>query len=53
MTIGEKLLNLTIEYSHSVEARAHGMGTPAGREPAVIAADYEAGLRELLASPAG
>ena len=50
MTLGEKLLNLTAEYSRSVESREYGMGNPAGREPSVIAAEYEGALRELLSS---
>lgn len=48
MTLGEKLLKLTAEYNRSVEAREYGMGKPAGREPSVIAAEYEDSLRELL-----
>lgn len=50
MTIGERLLNLTAEYNNSVESREHSHlgGNPIGREPKVIAADYETVLRELL-----
>lgn len=48
MTIGEKLLNLTAEYNLAMESRAYDMGTPSGREPSVIAAEYENSLRELL-----
>lgn len=53
MTTGEKLLNLTIEYKAATEARSSEWaalpGAAVGREPSVIAADYEAALRELLA----
>lgn len=52
MTLGEKLLALTVEYSASVSVRqpeyeALGGYAP-GREPAEIGSDYEAALRELL-----
>lgn len=50
MSIGEKLLNLTIEYAAAVEARdmyAELPGVPRERTPAVIAAEYEAALRKL------
>jgi hypothetical protein len=54
MTIGVKLLDLTVEYQDSVRVRTENHGVPAagtftGREPSVIAADYEAAVRELLA----
>lgn len=51
MTLGEKLLNLSAEYQKSTASRESGDaygGVPAGREPAVIAAEYEASIRELL-----
>jgi len=50
MTLGEKLLNLTVEYRDSQEARASAFAgsSPAGREPSVIAAEYEAAITELL-----
>ena len=51
MTIGEKLLNLTIEYQASLTARewTHASGdAPAGREPSAIGAEYESTMRELL-----
>ena len=51
MTIGEKLLDLTIEYQESKAARVswnvYG-AAPAGREPADIAADYSAAMRKLV-----
>ncbi|UYL87787.1 hypothetical protein SEA_ONEDIRECTION_25 [Gordonia phage OneDirection] len=54
--LGRKLLDLTLEYQESVDARrddykmfAQG-GQPAGRDPDTIAAEYEAALRELQAS---
>lgn len=50
MSLGEKLLNLTVEYQQSVANREDGwpLGTPVGREPSEIAADYEIVLKELL-----
>lgn len=55
MEFGKKLLDLTLEYKASVDARdpqwdrvAPG-GTPVGREPADIAADYENVILNLLA----
>ncbi|AOE44307.1 hypothetical protein SEA_EYRE_27 [Gordonia phage Eyre] len=51
--LGRKLLDLTLEYQESIDARrddyrmfAQG-GQPAGRDPDTIAAEYEAALREL------
>jgi hypothetical protein len=57
MTIGEKLLNLTVEYQAAVQLREdwgqqHGEDDLAGRTPAVIAAEYEQVLKELLSVPA-
>lgn len=53
MSMGERLLELTEEYRLSREARSGAfsdIGTPVGREPSEIAADYESALRELLSS---
>lgn len=50
MTLGEQLLNLTVEYQQSVDVRDSKWGTegaPAGREPSAIAADYEQIIRSL------
>lgn len=49
MTLGKKLLDLTLEYQWSVENRTlwAGLGTPSGRTPEEIAAEYEATLKEL------
>jgi len=51
MTIGETLLDLTVEYQAAKE-RHEGWpslpGTPAGRTPQVIAAEYAEALKELL-----
>lgn len=52
MNLGEKLLNLSLEYQQSKANRSADwdvLGSPSGREPSEIAADYEAALRELLA----
>jgi len=51
MTIGEQLLELADEYRTSKQARAYDMAdvSPSGREPSIIAAEYEAKLKELLA----
>lgn len=53
MTLGEKLLSLTVEYQQSMVARSGWGdvfdGEASGREPAVIAAEYEEALLELLA----
>lgn len=53
MTLGEQLLNLTVEYKASKESHEDGWpsmpGTPVGRRPEIIASEYEATLRELLA----
>lgn len=48
MTLGEKLLNLTIEYRKAVELPAYGDYAPATRKPEEIAAEYEAELRAGL-----
>lgn len=51
MTLGEKLLNLSIEYSDTLQARAltdEIDESLIGRDPAVIAAEYEEALRELI-----
>ena len=52
MTLGEKLLALTVEYSNSTNARSSDYsgvgGSASGREPSEIGAEYEATLRELL-----
>lgn len=48
MTLGEKLLNLSAEYQQATASREWDMGTPAGREPSVIAADYEDTILELV-----
>lgn len=55
MTLGEQLLNLTVEYRASVTARdgwgdQFVGGNPHGREPVEIAADYELALLELVAT---
>ena len=53
MTLGEKLLSLTVEYRDAINGERHGYGEPAfGRPVPDIAKDYEDTLRELLASPA-
>ena len=50
MTIGERLLSLTVEYRNAMDGERNDDGTPVhGRTVAEIANDYEAGLRELLA----
>jgi len=50
MTIGERLLSLTVEYCETLDGAGHGDGLPAtGRPIAAIAKDYENALRELLA----
>ena len=52
MTLGEKLLELTTEYQQAKEARdSYGDlgGVHTTREPAAIAADYEAVIKDLLA----
>lgn len=51
MTLGEKLLNLSAEYQKSVASREAGAiygGVDVGREPSVIAAEYENVIREML-----
>jgi hypothetical protein len=52
MTLGEKLLNLTVEYQAAVAARSEEWdeygGKPVGREPSEIAAEYEDALRALV-----
>jgi len=52
MTLGERLLDLTVEYHTSTDTRnveyQHMPGTPTGRDPKDIAVEYEAALRELL-----
>lgn len=51
---GERLLDLVLEYQQAKEAEERtfvefgAIGTPGGRDPEVIAADYEAELRALL-----
>lgn len=51
MTIGERLLDLTVEYQAAKAARddwgPQFGGKPHGREPVEIAADYETALKEL------
>lgn len=53
--LGRKLLDLTLEYQESVDARRDDYkvfpqgGQPVGRDPDTIAAEYEAALRELHA----
>ncbi|MDF9748612.1 hypothetical protein [Arthrobacter sp. ES3-54] len=53
ITIGEKLLSLTVEYRDATNGERHGYGDhPAfGRPVSEIAKDYEDALRELIASP--
>lgn len=53
MTLGERLLDLAEEYREAKAMRADsealGFGSEViAREPAVIAGEYEAALRELL-----
>ncbi|WP_287163701.1 hypothetical protein [Rhodococcus sp. (in: high G+C Gram-positive bacteria)] len=54
MALGEKLLNLTLEYQQSVKVREpdpqhdHLGGTPVGREPSAIAAEYVDVLKTLV-----
>lgn len=49
MTLGEKLLELTAEYQRAVAgADWPQYGGKPEREPAAIAAEYEATVRELL-----
>lgn len=53
MTLGEKLLDLTLEYRDAKAAGdwpQHG-GVAVHREPAVIAAEYEEAVRTLLTKP--
>ena len=49
MSLGETLLKLIVEHQQSAQNREFGMGEPDGREPSVIAADFERELRNLLA----
>lgn len=53
MTTGEILLNLSAEYQDAVKARGDDWGLGGGdhvtREPSVIAAEYEAALKSLIA----
>ena len=54
MGFGKELLDLTVEYMRSLETRATvwdsiAMGAPAGRDPEVIAADYERVIMSILA----
>lgn len=51
MTLGERLLGLSAEYSETLAARALSDvidESDIGRDPTVIAAEYEMTLRELL-----
>jgi hypothetical protein len=54
VTSTERLLDLILEYQAAKDARSDGWGaygalaTPTDREPAEIAADFAAALRELL-----
>jgi hypothetical protein len=52
VSTAERLLDLTVEYQQARAARSVGYedipGTPVGREPAEIAEDYAAALRDLL-----
>ncbi|QDF17980.1 hypothetical protein SEA_CLARK_31 [Gordonia phage Clark] len=51
MSTGKLLLDLTIEYQAALDARRPeftGIGTPVGRDPEEIAADYEAAVVELV-----
>ena len=51
MTLGEKLLNLTVEYQEAQADRFAEDGMPSGARPAEeIAAEYEAVVLELVAS---
>lgn len=54
MTMGEKLLQLTLEYQHATQTEEghwdHLPGTPVARTRQEIAADYEDTIRELLAT---
>jgi hypothetical protein len=51
-TAGRELLDLTCEYRDSVEARSDDYadvgGTPTGRDPEVIAAEYATALRSFI-----
>lgn len=55
MALGERLLNLTLEYQRSIEAREpdpqHDYlgGKPIGREPSAIADEYAEVLKMLVA----
>lgn len=49
MTIGEKLLQLTVEYIAAIESNKSGHPVGDTRDPAVIAQDYEAALVDLMA----
>ena len=54
MTLGERLLSLTVEYQRAVDTESGTWdslpGTNVGRSTAEIASDYEAALRGLLAA---
>ena len=51
MTLGEKLLNLTVEYQESQTSRGGEDGAPCGaRSAGDIAAEYESVVLELVAS---
>lgn len=53
MTLGEKLMQLTIEYQESTQNRtswADYGGEPAGREPSAIGVEYEETLRRFIAN---
>lgn len=50
VSIGEQLLELTLEYREAQDARNYrygDVGTPAGRDPKAIATDFEKLMREL------
>lgn len=48
MTLGERLLTLTIEYKTALDEPNHGDYARPMRAPEVIAAEYEAELRRGL-----
>ncbi|WP_301844411.1 hypothetical protein [Rhodococcus pyridinivorans] len=51
VSIGEQLLELTLEYREARDARSShygDVGTPTGRDPKVIGADFEKLMRELV-----
>lgn len=51
MSIGKQLLDLAEEYRLAKEACTFAMGEPVGRNPSLIADEYEEVLASLLCRP--